>query len=356
MSSFSEKKLSTKVGSLVYATNQGLGILAKSFFDNGLIIHPIIVKHTSTYRHTHVEWYPQGTTIVTWKQLKQRRINKVKSIFSQCDVLLFFETPFDWNLIKWARREGIKTIIMPMYECMPKQIPATPDLWINPSALDQQYFPDGKQVTVPADSEIKWYQRTTAKVFVHNAGNGGLHGRNGTNNLIEAMKYVQSPIKLIIRSQRPLEVGTDHDSRIEVRVGNHSKSELWATTEDGGGDVFVFPDRFNGLSLPLQEAYTAGMCVMATNRFPANTWLPTSPLIPVSSVRKNAISGAYKEFDESIVSPESIAEKIDEYYAQDITTISTLGKMWAQQSSWEIIKPEYVSIIENLCNLNPKTE
>jgi hypothetical protein len=54
------------------------------------------------------------------------------------------------------------------------------------------------------------------------------------------MKYVKSPIKLIIRSQLPLDkirgekIELTNDPRIEIRVGQFS--DIWEE-----GDVFVFP-------------------------------------------------------------------------------------------------------------------
>jgi hypothetical protein len=37
-----------KVGSLVYATDSGLGILAKSFYDNGIITRSMVVSSWET--------------------------------------------------------------------------------------------------------------------------------------------------------------------------------------------------------------------------------------------------------------------------------------------------------------------
>jgi len=171
-------------GSIVYATEQGLGYLAKDFYDNGVIDLVLVHKHKS--RPTHYDWYPN-------------RAASVEELLDKCDTLLFFETPMYTDIIKKAKERGIKTIIMPMYECTLPKLVDDSDVVINPSLLDQKYYPQGQFIPVPVTQ--KWRQREKARVFVHNAGHGGLGGRNGTDEVLKAMKYVKSPIKLIIRAQ-----------------------------------------------------------------------------------------------------------------------------------------------------------
>jgi hypothetical protein len=169
---------------------------------------------------------------------------------------------------------------------------------------------------------VEWKLREKANVFVHNAGNGGLGGRNGTRELLTAMQHVESPIKLIVRSQIPIE--NIKDDRVEIRVGQFD--DIWSE-----GDVFIFPEKFNGLSLPLQEAYASGMLVMASDRFPSNTYLPTEPLIKVSDYKIENIS---VEFNMAIINPKDIAEKIDGWYNKNIKDYSLMGLEYNKQISW----------------------
>jgi hypothetical protein len=295
-------------GSIVFATNQGLGILAKQFYDNGIIDKVYIKEHSS--RENHYDWFPN-------------RVEKIDDLLD-CDKLIFFETPFDWTIIKKARAKGIKTILVPMYECTNNPLPYFPDVIISPSLLDQKYYPDSKFIQIPVNE--KWKLRETAKVFIHNAGNGGLGGRNGTKELLEAMKYVKSPIKLIVRSQVPI---TEYkDPRIEYQIGDCK--DLWSD-----GDVFIFPEKFNGLSMPIQEAFASGLAVMSTDRFPFNTWLPKELLIPVKSYKKERIS---VEFDSAVIDPRDIAKIIDLWYSKDITKFSLLGKEFGIINSWNNLK------------------
>lgn len=303
------------VGSVVFATEQGLGYLAKAFFDNGIIDTVFVQPHSS--RTNHYEWYPD-------------RVDNIEKLFS-CETLIFFEEVFYWKLIPQARERGIKTILIPMYECTRNPLPYEPDIILTPSDLDQKYFERGERCTIPVDA--KWRKRDKALVFVHNAGNGGIGGRNGTKELIDALPFITVPFKLIVRSQIPLKV---NDPRVEVRIGTFD--DIWSE-----GDVFVFPEKFNGLSLPLQEAFASGMLVMCGDRFPMNTWLPNEPLIKVDGYKRDKIA---VPFDSAIITPREIAKSINLWYNKDIGHYSLLGKEWGNKNNWESLKEFYTKKCE----------
>lgn len=306
-----------KVGSILLATEQGLGFMARDFYRNGIIDKVYVQPHSS--RHNNYSWYPD-------------RVSNTEGLLD-CDVLFFFETPFDWPFFLKARSKGIKTVIMPMYEC--SNLPYLPDLILSPSLLDKKYYPGSTYIPVPVD--VKWRLRTKAETFVHNAGNGGLGGRNGTKELIEAWQYVKSPARLLIRSQ--VDIKIPKDERIRVEVGTLPSADLWHI-----GDVFIFPEKFNGLSLPLQEAFASGMLVMATDRFPNYMYLPTEPLIPVRDYKKEKLSR--NQFDSAIVEPRVVAQTVDNWYLKDIGKYSRMGKRYAEENSWTILKEKYLEAIK----------
>ena len=302
-------------GTICLATEQGLGYLAKSFYDNGLI--DLVCIHPHSSRTNHYEWYT-GYTKHEWELL------------DKCDTLIFFETPFNWKIIPEARKRGIKTILVVMYECTANPLPYVPDEIWSPSLLDQQYYPDSKLVTIPVD--VPWKLREKATVFVHNAGNGGLGGRNGTKELIDAFKLVTGDARLILRSQVPIKCD---DPRIEVRIGTFD--DIWSE-----GDVFIFPEKFNGLSLPIQEAFASGMAVMCGARYPFTEWLPNDTMIPISGYHKERIA---LEFDCAEYDPKEIAKVIDAWYNKDITNLSLLGKEWGENNSWKNQKDKLKTLL-----------
>lgn len=323
-----------RVGTLCYDTHQGLGYLAHDFYLNGVVTNPIIVSH----KRKPANWYPGKP------RLNSLDVDSIAMHFRGLDAALFFETPFTWEIFGKLRQMRVRSILMPMHECMPAAWAGEPDAIINPSTLDQDCFSRGQYLPVPVN--VPWRKRDLALRFVHNAGNGGLRGRNGTLELIKALQFVESPLHLTIRMQEPAKNVLDElrkpiPSHITLEIEGHvSREQLYDS-----GDVFIFPEKFNGLSLPLQEAYASGMTVMATDRHPMNQWLPRHMLIRTFGSHEARISGRYQTFQEAEIEPRDIATKIDQYYGHRICDESEMGREWAEQHSWTVLKPKYMEIL-----------
>ncbi len=332
-----------KVGTLCFATERGLGYLAKSFYDNGIITDVAVLNHGKI--PTQLQWYP-GSLYITRRPLPNPQMKK---LIEDADVMLFFETPFDWELIKYAKQVGTKTALMTMYECSPtpKNMPHKPDLFICPSVLDADIFHKENHVFIPVPVEVPWTQRTKALRFVHNSGYIGLNGRNGTLELLQAMQYVESPIELTVRCQEPRGLTKLQQQVPKVLNDKRVKFEGHVPYEDlyKHFDVSVAPEKFNGLSLPLQEAHAQGLLVMTTNRYPHNTWLPTEPLIPVKEYITAKVAGRFMSFSQAVLEPKLIAQTIDQWYGRNITEQSTIGKYWAEGMSWASLKPKYIEAL-----------
>lgn len=326
-----------KVGTISYEVRSGLGILARDFYDNGIVDRILIIEHPAYERQT---WYAKDDRF----ELKAQ-----DEFLKGLDALLLFENVFTsshWQVVAKARKLGIKVVMMPMFEFTPKPLPVYMDLYICPSLLDVKYYENLPHKFIPVPVQRPWKLRERAKVFVHNAGHGGHKFRNGTPELIKALSLVKSPIELIVRAQPDsgqmrglIKNCPTGDKRLRLVLRNVPDEELYSV-----GDVFIFPEKFNGLSLPLQEAYASGMLVMATNRFPMNTWLPEEPLIPTVGTEKMRCIPSV-EIESAIIRPEDIAKKIDEFYNADITGYSVCGKYWAEKTSWDALKPVYLEAL-----------
>lgn len=329
-----------KVGSLVFATKQGLGYLAKSFYDNGIITHVLKVKHRSREEQN---WYPDSGPSTLDPQI-------MRLFCASMDVMFFFETPFDYSLIRFCKQHKIKTVLMPMYECYRLGVGLDEvDLTLNPSMLDQTYFPYGQHVPVPYEG--KWRQRGKITTFVFNAGNGGLAGRNGTSDVLESLKFIKSPARILIRSQQgPLNHNTHElgNSRMTVQwAGDIPREELYEE-----GEVFVFPERFNGLSLPIQEAYASGMVCCVTDKYPYNRCLHKEAqdyMLQPNECYKYRVGKCFPQVNVFEVPPRMIAEKIDELYGKDASDYSLKTKKLVEENySWEVMKPRYQQILQEL--------
>ncbi len=337
-----------RVGTICYATEQGIGRMAKTLREQGLVTEAAVIAH-GRYE-THWDWHPDCLRIMDMGRVTQLPV--LEEWARKLDVLLCVETPFVWELIP-TLRGVVRTVLIPMHECTPQRYYDDrnywPDLFLCVSRLDYDRFGHTCRARyMPWPVNVEWRQRNTAEVFVHNAGHGGMRGRNGTHELLHAWNFVRSPAKMIVRSQSPLpwhpsnstEVFCPGDERdgqtLQIRIRNFPHSELFAE-----GDCFVFPEKFCGDSLPLAEARASGMLVMGSNRYPMNTWLPQEPLIQVRSYQKARVGGSYLEFDEAVIDPKDIARRIDAWYGRDITEYSLTGRAWAESMSWSVWRDEY---------------
>lgn len=318
------------VGSILRPNNSGLGNLGLEFYEQGIVDKCLLFSNG-----VFADFPERYNNALMCKSHLEIAEDEIEWLLKDIKTLLLFETPFRWGIIPKAKERGIKVVLMPMHECLPEP-PYTPDLWICPSDIDFELPYNPKiRLNVPVNiNKIKWQERKTAKVFIHNAGHGGLKGRNGTRELIEAMQYVKADIKLIIRSQA--DRYNINDNRIEFRHENiRNYQDLW-----NEGDVFVFPEKFNGLSLPLQEAFASGMAIITTNKTCFN-WLPKDLLLDVAWEREHIA----REVDSAVHNPLEIARKIDEIAGKNISKYSKAGQPWAKANSWEVLKNKYLEIL-----------
>lgn len=330
------------IGSIGYPCHSGLGHIMKDFYDHGMVNRIIRINHP---RYPNFDdWYRSEDTFSR---------NDWRNFFKGMDILLLFENAFLWDVVRKAKNYGIKIVLQPNYEYTPFPIPVIPDLVLCPSLLDREYYEEKYNTDLlptPVNTEANpWKFRREAKVFIHNAGHGGRGFRNGTEEVLDAMRFVKSPIKLIVRGQpqepriRSLfdKCKTLEDPRVTI-VDREvaSLKDLWSE-----GDVSVDAQKYNGQSLPLQEAYASGMLVMTTDRYPMNTWLPREPLIPVKQYVPDKIA---VKFDRAIITPVAIAETIDKWYGKDIGAYSLEGEEYAKNNCWKAMEPKYIEVFDKL--------
>ncbi len=325
-----------RIGCVGFATERGLGRLVKDFVAHGVVTDVLVVEHSTIPTQ---DWYPDAPRI------KAREVNhyhpQLQEFCRGKDAMLFFETPHDWTLIDFCKSIGVRTYLVTMMECTPLNHPV-PHKYLCPSLLDVQEFAKYNHAFLPLPVEVPWRLRERAEHFIHNGGYLGIRGREGTCTLIEAMRHVKARIRLTIRVQE--NVDKEHqlmaamDPRIEYLAGTVPWESLYAE-----GDVAVGAQKWNGCSLPLQEAFASGLLVMNTDRFPMNTWLPKSPLVPVAqTIPGSSIGRAYRKFEESVVDPRTLAETIDAWHGRDIAEFSRMGQDWALRNSWEVLKPRWM--------------
>lgn len=321
-----------KLGFIARADNSGLGTMSWEF-SRHLPFEKILVVKNGVYA-IFTERFPRARVV------HKDRIEKedIDWLLDGITHLLAIETPYDYEIFRLARQKCIRTVLIPMYECMGETLPVNPDLFLCPSTLDFKLMPRPKKyLPVPVDrSRLPFRQRRHAKVFLHSVGHGGIMGRNGTSELLAAIPMVKSDVKFIIRSQKAFDYS---HPKVELRVGNFENYwDLWSE-----GDVFVFPHKFDGLSLPIQEALSVGMPVLSTAMFPFLGWMPEHWFIPAIEIVQ--AKPALRMIDYALVEPEQIAKKIDEFANTDITEASRTADELAKALDWKVLKERYLQVI-----------
>jgi len=251
------------------------------------------------------------------------------------DTLFCIEEPYDWSLLDRARQKHVKTVLRINYEYLPDPLGSPPDLMISP--LDWYQPPGTVILPFPVNRKrFPFRKRTHAHRFLHVGGHLGMHGRNGTKELLKAIPLVKSDVRFIIHSQRSLE--KIDDSRIEWRIQDVPDSSLLYVE----GDVMIFPRLYGGDALPVSEALSVGMPVIMTDMRPQNAFLPKELLIPIQKLDEIRL---LRTVEKAVVDPMSIAAKIDEWANRDISELSEWANRYAESISWDRLLPAYCEIL-----------
>lgn len=244
-----------------------------------------------------------------------------EEVLKGIDVLITCEIDYTagYELIARAKELGIKTIVVANYEfCDWLQRPylPRPDVLANHSEWNNHklegIFGKVPILRTPVDTEHYWEvynenMRVKDKVrFLHVAGRKTHEDRNGTADLLEAIKLINPVIdfELVIKTQT-----TDvycNDPRVTIdRSEPTDERELYC-----GFDAMILPRRYGGASLPMNEALAAGLPVIMTDIDPNNKILPSWWLV---DARKKTSFMARTEIDVYESVPASLAGRIAQF-------------------------------------------
>jgi glycosyltransferase involved in cell wall biosynthesis len=294
--------------------------------------------------HQEVTRYPEQIICQNYPTIEQ-----IDLFLKDIDVVIGFETPYNWNVFSMANERGIKTVLIPMYEWTEENPPIQPDLYLCPSLMERdiyKYYPTKSEyIQNPIDRKLfKFKQREKAHTFVFNNGHGGVYGRNGIVTLLQAIKLVKSDVKFLIHSQ--VQIPEINDPRVELRLGDvRKRTDLFEE-----GDVLLFPRMFGALSLPTWEALSCGMPVLSTNIYPFNQTLPKEWFFEADGSKKVQTSAPNRIIDMYYVNPQKLADKIDEWANRDITEDSKKAGEIAEQFSWITSKDKIIKVLQDLCD------
>lgn len=238
---------------------------------------------------------------VKWSSLGSFEIdqNDFKQWIQQNNIqlIIFNEQEHWWPPILWAHEAGVKTVDYVDYytKRMLHWFEAFDALWCNTKRHYSVFNWHSGALYIPWGTDIELFHPqnhgpNTNLVFFHSAGMGGYNLRKGTDILVRSFQNVKGPTELIIHSQVPVET---FGSAISKLIASDLRIKfIYKTVTAPGlyhlGDIYVYPNRLDGLALSVTEALACGLPVICTDSAPCNEIvIPniTGWRIPINSIK-----------------------------------------------------------------------
>ena len=266
----------------------------------------------------HPEWYQDYnvTTTLSGFPTKQELIEFLRNI----DVVLSCETFYRQDFLHYAKRRGIKTILQYNFEFLlnmsnpDAELPdvlLAPSLW-NIEQIEKMVNGRCKVIHLPPPTDSILFENVRQNNMskdhnrlLHVGGKFAAKDRNGTQTVLEMLKYSKASYELVITTQKFPELNLK-DSRVTLNNSNpENREELY-----NGFDAMLLPRRYAGLCLPMNEALISGLPVFMTDISPNNLILPKEWLVKSEHINSFQAKSLVDVYDGN---PEHLAEIIDEY-------------------------------------------
>lgn len=346
------------LGMIVRCDNTGLGNQTRELVK---MLNPrkvLIIDSTSFNKNKqNFEWYEEYDQAITRFGFPKR--GEIISFLRDLDVVFSCETFYSSMFIDIARDIGVKTILQYNYEFLvniERKDESLPDVLVAPSLwkfeeMKTMFGDQAKLIHLPPPTDIQLFNKTrnenmsrTHNRILHVAGKKAARDRNGTDTVLEMLKYSKEDYNLIITSQTELE-GRPRDARVSFRHQNiKNREDLYA-----GYDAMILPRRYAGLCLPMNEALISGLPVFMTNLSPNNQVLPKEWLIDAEKTgefRAKSIIDVYSG------DPKQLAKLIDNYIGMRKKDQMQMKQkaldIGIESFSPEILKDKYLELFDSL--------
>jgi len=342
-----------KLGIIARSDNTGLGNQTKELV-NMLNPAKIMLIDSSPFNRNkqHPEWY-EGYACQYIRGFP--RAFEINQFLKGLDVILTCETFYSNEFIDLARRAGVKTVLQYNYEFLDhlnnKDL-ALPDVFLAPTLWNFDHMTElfGSKTIVsylppPTDHTLfdgireNNYSKHHNRIL-HIGGKAASEDRNGTNSVVEMLKYSQEDFQVVIRTQTPLSIQCDNPRLVIDNNNSESREAMY-----DGFDAMVLPRRYAGLCLPMNEALMSGLPVFMTDISPNNKILPQEWLAQsnrIGAMRTRAILDVYA------ADPRNLACIVDEYMKEKNTTAEKekAFNIGINNFSVENLKQKYLDILE----------
>ena len=336
---------------IVRAENRGLGLQTWEAYRH---LHPartlvVDLSHHQPYAN-HLDRYPDA-----WRVVRDDALTPElwREFVDGLDVVFTAETPYDYRLYDIAARAGVATVcqINPeFYRHETEPDLPRPTILIAPTTWRLDRMPGVRHLPFPVDRDRCAFARRPLAgdgpvTFLHVAGHRAIYDRNGTSTVMQAIQHLRVPSRLIVRSQSELGGSLQRRSDVvDVQVVVDDVPDYWRLYDDA--DVLILPRRYGGQSLPMNEALSCGLPVIATDVAPQDEWLPPATRVPVRRTRRwKSQAGMLDLYD---AHPVALARTWDRLAADPelVGKLSEAADRYAQRISWDALHGCYLELFE----------
>ena len=307
-----------RLGIIARSDNTGLGNQTRELV-NMLNPNKILLIDSTPFNKNkqHPEWYA-GYELI--KSTGFPSLQQIKLFLKDIDVVISCETFYDQNFVKYANKYRIKTILQYNYELFGHlsnpNLPL-PTVLLSPSVwqiehIKKMFSGQTKVIHLPPPTNEELFSQVKENNLskshnrvLHIAGKKAAKDRNGTETVIDMLKYSKADYEIVIRSQSEIETNIK-DSRLKVEIGNPDNREDMYD----GFDAMVLPRRYAGLCLPMNEALLSALPVFMTDVSPNNFILPPEWLVKSDSIGTIRTKIRLELFE---ADPRALAKIVDNY-------------------------------------------
>jgi glycosyltransferase involved in cell wall biosynthesis len=343
-----------RLGIIARADKTGLGNQTKELVD---MLKPdkILLIDSSHFNGNkqYPEWYAEYDVQTTAAGFSSNM--EINEFLNTVDVVISCEIFYNKKLAALAFRRNIKTILQYNYEFFEYFVVdgmRQPNILLAPSVwnmdLIEKYFSSKSDVVhlpPPTSPEIfveakQNNMSKTHKRILHVAGKRANSDRNGTDIVVEMLKYSKADYELVVKVQGEYDPKCK-DPRLTIDSSNpDDRSDLYS-----GFDLMVLPRKYGGLCLPMNEALLSGLPVIMTNISPNNSILPPEWLVDASWKAKLEFKGVTDIYE---TDPKALAELVDKF-VNDYNIDAEKQKAYDigyNTFSPDVLKDKYLSLIE----------
>ena len=342
-----------RLGIIARCDNTGLGNQTRELV-NMLNPDKILLIDSAFFNNNkqHPEWYSGYNVLKTLRGMP--RTKEILSFLENLDVVISCETFYSVDFINLARARNIKTILQYNYELfgnMTNPEWALPDVLLSPSLwnmdiVNQKFGLKTKIIHLPPPTETSLFDNArqnnllkTHKRILHIGGKKAAKDRNGTDTVVEMLKYSKAEYELVITTQTPLDFNTKDKRLTLIKDNVQNREDLYNRF-----DAMVLPRRYAGLCLPMNEALISGMPVFMTDVSPNNQILPEKWLVESKKIGEFKTKSMVNIYE---ANPERLAKMIDKYIeGGNIKDYKNKAvEIGFNNFSVEVLKDKYLQII-----------